>query len=296
METIQNILSIIWSSHFVFKGLADMIVVFLIGRMLVYGYREHSYLYQFEDRSRTLDNWINFLVPFVNHVNVTKYRKFLALNMSRAGSRRDWTTSHFLGSQLIYAGVTALAAYLFLHIILGITFMIVLILSMLAFALPAIKLHDLSSSRYKSCNKDLPFFIDYLALAMGAGLNFNQALVKVVEDAPESPLAEEFKLIQSNIHLGQSRTEALLEMERRMQSPVLKLFVQTLVQATELGTDVGRTLGVISETLSQKRFQLAEEAAGKISVRMMIPMMIFVMPSVLIVLLGPMILSYIQTI
>jgi tight adherence protein C len=92
-----------------------------------------------------------------------------------------------------------------------------------------------------------------------------------------------------------SRADALLELENRMQSPVIKLFVQTMVQALELGTDVAQTLSVISETLSQKRFQLAEEMAGKISVRMMIPMMLFVMPSVLIVLLGPMVLSYLQS-
>jgi tight adherence protein C len=131
---------------------------------------------------------------------------------------------------------------------------------------------------------------------MGAGLDFTQGLERVVDDAPKSPLTDEFKLVLRNMRLGMSRSDALLEMERRLQSPVLKLFVQTLVQAMALGTDVGHTLSVISESLTQRRFQVAEELAGKISVRVMIPMMLFVMPAVMIILLGPMVLSYLATI
>jgi tight adherence protein C len=72
----------------------------------------------------------------------------------------------------------------------------------------------------------------------------------------------------------------------------VRQFVQTLIQAMELGTDTVKTLRAMSEQLQQKRFQLAEEKAGKISVRMMIPMLCFVLPSVGIMLFGPMMLAY----
>jgi tight adherence protein C len=164
----------------------------------------------------------------------------------------------------------------------------------IALLLPYLKLSDLAVTRYNACNSDLPYFIDYLSLAMGAGLDFNQSMATVVADAPKSPLSEEFALVLRNIRLGMSRADALLELERRLSSPPLKLFVQTMIQGMELGTDVVQTLASMSETLQQRRFQAAEEMAGKISVRMMIPMMCFVMPAVMIVLLGPMVLAYVQ--
>lgn len=299
-ESIQlffdSALGHVWSSHFLFKGLTDGLVIFAVCRILLLTYRQHTYLYVAGSRKVLFERWVEFLAPWFRMLELKRYREFLSLHMSRANFRKDYDTNHFLASQLIPAVITAICSYLLLVVILNLSVAFVLVLSALAFAIPTMRLHDISSRRYKSCNRDLPFFIDYMALAMGAGLDFNKSLDRVVEDAPQSPLADEFRNIQRNLRLGMSRADALLELENRMQSPVIKLFVQTMVQALEMGTDVAQTLSVISETLSQKRFQLAEELAGKISVRMMVPMMLFVMPAVLIILLGPMILSYLQTI
>ena len=76
-----------------------------------------------------------------------------------------------------------------------------------------------------------------------------------------------------------------------MQNPSLKLFLQTVIQAMELGTDVNQTLQALSDTFRAKRFVFAEEAAGKISVKMMLPMMLFILPAVMIMLIGPMVLN-----
>lgn len=294
-DYFNNTMNSLWSSHFVFKAITDGLVVLIVLRVLLNSYREHTYLYHAGSRDILYARWIEFLAPWFRVFELKKYRTFLSLHMSRANFRKDYDTNHFLASQLVPAIITMACAYLLLVLVLNLSIAFVLTLGAIAFAIPAIHLHDISSRRFKSCNRDLPFFIDYMALAMGAGLDFNKSLDRVVADAPCSPLSDEFKNIQRNLQLGMSRANALLELENRMQSPVIKLFVQTMVQALELGTDVAQTLSVISETLSQKRFQLAEEMAGKISVRMMIPMMLFVMPSVLIVLLGPMVLSYLQT-
>lgn len=77
-----------------------------------------------------------------------------------------------------------------------------------------------------------------------------------------------------------------------MNTPSLRLFLHTLVQGIEMGTDMLGTLQNLSQVFQTKKFQKAEEDAGKISVQMMIPMMVFVMPSVMIVLLGPLVLQY----
>ncbi len=284
----------ILSAHWLFSGLANTMVLFVIARLVAFGYREHSYLYQFEDRAKAVDTWIDVILPFVRRLRLGRYRADVTVKLSRSGVRRGWDSSHFIASQLLLAGFAAVMSFVLLGLAVGFPFYVPLTLTVLMMILPYLKLSDLASSRFNACNRDLPFFIDYLGLAMGAGLDFNQALSTVVADAPKSPLVDEFAVVLRNMRLGMSRAEALQELERRLSSPPIKLFTQTLVQGMELGTDVVQTLGVMSETMQQRRFQRAEENAGKISVKMMIPMMVFVMPAVMIVLLGPMILTYLK--
>ena len=289
---------IIWrailSAHWLFAGVANTMVLFVIARLVSAGYRDHSYLYQFEDRAKAVDTWIDVILPQVRRLGLARYRSDLTVKLSRSGVRRGWDSNHFIASQLLLGGFTAVFSFILLTLLMGLPLYVPCGLAFLMMLLPYLKLSDLASSRFNVCNRDLPFFIDYLGLAMGAGLDFNQALATVVKDAPRSPLVDEFAVVIRNMRLGMSRAEALQEMERRLSSPAIKLFTQTLVQGMELGTDVVQTLAVMSETMQQRRFQKAEESAGKISVKMMIPMMCFVMPAVMIVLLGPMILTYLK--
>ena len=127
---------------------------------------------------------------------------------------------------------------------------------------------------------------------MGAGLDFNNALSKVLETAPKSDLATEFGITIKNIKLGMSRKEALMDLQKRMNVPSLRLFIQTLVQGIETGTDIMTSLENLSSLFLSRKFQKAEEGAGRISVQMMIPMMLFVMPAVMIILMGPMVMQY----
>lgn len=282
------------SLHWLLAGAANALILYLMAHLLVYSYREHSYLYQFDDKARTFDAWVDLVMPLVKRIRLKRYRSEVSLRLSRAGTRRNWDANHFIASQILLTAFVGITSFVLLKTIMNLPLYLPLSITVTALIFPYIKLCDVAAARFNACNRDLPFFIDYLSLAMGAGLDFNQALRTVVNDAPPSPLSREFEIVLRNMRLGMSRADALLEMDRRLDSPSLKLFVQTLVQGMELGTDIVQTLTAMSETMQMRRFQRAEEAAGKISVRMMIPMMCFVMPAVMIVLLGPMILTYVN--
>lgn len=292
--TLLEIWRNVTSWHWLLDGVANTLILFVIARLVIFGYREHSYLYQLDSGSKMLDAWIDVVLPLIKRLNMPRYRAHVDMLLSRSGIRKGWSADHFIASQAIYAGGVFVVAFILLKIVLGFSAALPVLAGMLATLFPYLKLYDIATTRYVSCNRDLPFVLDYLCLAMGAGLDFNQAMKVVIDDAPRSPLIEEFELVMRNTRLGMSRADALIEMDRRLSSPVVKQFVQTLVQGMELGTDIVRTIKSLSERIQQKRFQLAEEKAGKISVRMMIPMMCFVMPAVMIILLGPMMLAYIQ--
>jgi tight adherence protein C len=295
MQSFEALASLVASSWWIWHGVAHGLVFLVIGRLMIWAWREHAYLWQMSDRRRALDTWIEVLLPVVSRLKLQRFRTWLEVNLSRAGTRPDWTTSHFIACQLVWGLGACIVTWFFLCLLLGMPIMFALVVGLVGFSTPLIRLTDQANARYLSVSRELPFFIDYLSLAMGAGLDFNQGLSAVVADAPKSPLRDEFGLVLRNIKLGMTREEALLEMERRINSPALRLFVQTLVQAMRMGSDVVQTLIVMSETIQGKRFQDAEEKAGKISVRMMIPMMLFVMPATMIILLGPMLLEWLQT-
>lgn len=281
-------------SWWVFSGISHGICLYVIGRLLIYGYREHSYLYQIDNHSQAIENAISIALPFVRKIPLHSYRRHITTHLARSGIRRGWTSDHFIANQAIFTVFGFILSYVLLSLLLGLSFGFVILLSTLGLLFPYLQLKDRSERRYRACSISLPFFIDYLALAMSAGLDFTQALTRVVEDAPKSPLRDELNRVSKDMRMGASREQALADLQLRMESPGLKLFVQTLLQAIQMGSDVVQTLVVISETLQSKRFQAAEEAAGKISVRMMIPMMIFVLPATVIILLGPIMIEWIQ--
>lgn len=302
MSVLISIFKTIWlwvcHFHWILDGIANALILFLMTHLALLGYRQHSYLYHFETWNRTLDLWVGFIVPFVRRLrprlSMSTYSTHLDLLLSRSGIRREWTVEHFLASQVLYGTFSFVLSYILLRMVLNMPLLTLVLTVLFAILLPYLKLYDVAARRFRSCNRDLPFMMDYLGLALGAGLEFSQALAIVIKNAPSSPLADEFALMQRNMRLGMSRAEAMLEMDRRLNSPPVRFFVQTMIQGMDLGTDVVRTISALSESLQQKRFQIAEEAAGKISVRMMVPMMCCVMPAVMIILLGPMMLAFLK--
>lgn len=275
----------------ILDGVASGFVIYVVANIIWYGYREHRYLYQFEDHKRAIQTWIKFLRPIALSVQWPRYQKWIKLRKSQAAFMPDWDAYDFIAYQILLALTAGIVSFIAFVTLLGAPVAIPLAIAAAAYCYPLISISDAGVKRQRSCFKDLPFFIDYLCLAMGAGLDFTQSLTIVLEDAPQTPLSKEFSIALKNMRLGMTRAEALVMMDKRMENPNLKLFLQTMVQAMELGTDVNQTLIALSDTFRAKRFQHAEELAGKISVRMMIPMLLFILPAVMIMLIGPMILN-----
>ncbi|MCX6124816.1 MAG: type II secretion system F family protein [Proteobacteria bacterium] len=275
----------------ILDGVASGFVIYVMANVFLYGYREHRYLYQFEDQKRAVQIWVKFLRPFAMMIQIPRYQQWVKLHKSQAAFMPEWDLYDFIAYQVLLALLAGVISFVAFVTLLGGTISIAIGAAAAGFVYPLVSISDAGTKRQRSCFKDLPFFIDYLCLAMGAGLDFSQALSVVLEDAPKTPLAKEFSLAMKNMRLGMTRADALIMMDERMENPNLKLFLQTMVQAMELGTDVNQTLQALSDTFRAKRFQHAEEMAGKISVRMMIPMMVFILPAVMIMLIGPMLLN-----
>ena len=67
-----------------------------------------------------------------------------------------------------------------------------------------------AQDRIKNISRGLPYVIDLMALAMGAGLDFPGAVRQVVDKSsnPLDPIVEEFTLILQTLNLGRTRKDA----------------------------------------------------------------------------------------
>jgi tight adherence protein C len=73
------------------------------------------------------------------------------------------------------------------------------------------------------------------------------------------------------------------------------VFVNSVIQAETLGTSIGQVLRIQSRQLRIRRRQRAEQLARQAAPKMVFPLVFFVMPSLFIVILGPILITAIRT-
>ncbi|NHA00013.1 secretion protein F [Nocardioides sp. W3-2-3] len=74
----------------------------------------------------------------------------------------------------------------------------------------------------------------------------------------------------------------------------LKTFAGSMVQADNFGIPIAQVLRVQSGEIRVKRRQYAEEKAQQVPVKIMIPLVLFILPCLLIVVIGPPVLNAID--
>jgi tight adherence protein C len=164
----------------------------------------------------------------------------------------------------------------------------------LGFILPVMWLQSKISRRQENILRALPDALDLLSICVEAGLGFDQAMGKIYEKW-DNDLAIAFGRVLREIQLGKLRRESLRDMAERMQVPDITSFTAAVIQADQLGVSLNKILRVQSDQMRVKRRQRAQEKAHQAPVKMMIPMVLLIFPSLWIVLLGPAVISLLNS-
>lgn len=173
-------------------------------------------------------------------------------------------------------------------------FMILLALTAaIGYFLPNAVLAKRIANRKRDIFESFPDAIDLTTVCVEAGLGLDAALVRVGEEMRlKSPiLGEELHLVNLELRAGSSRERALRNLALRTGVEEIDTLVAMLVQSDRFGTSVADSLRVHSDNLRTKRRLRAEEAAAKIPVKLLFPLIFFIFPSLLLVLLGPALIS-----
>lgn len=174
------------------------------------------------------------------------------------------------------------------------TFLLVMVgLAAMGFFLPNVFLERRIAYRKREIFESFPDAMDLIIVCVEAGLGMDAALARVGDEMHmRSPiLGEELHLINLELRAGSSRERALRNLALRTGVEDIDTLVAMLVQSDRFGTSVADSLRVHADNLRTKRRLRAEEAAAKIALKLLFPLIFFIFPSMLLVLLGPALIS-----
>lgn len=141
--------------------------------------------------------------------------------------------------------------------------------------------------------KEVPDVLDLLTLCVESGLGLDAAFRRVSEET-KGALAAEIQQMLHEVDLGKPRRDALLDLAARAPVPEISVVVNAMIQSQHMGTSLASTLRSQTQRLRLKRRQRAEQRARQASVKMAFPLVLFLMPSVFIVVLGPIVINLFQ--
>ena len=164
------------------------------------------------------------------------------------------------------------------------------ILALVGFIAPLMILRRRAKNRQLAFWKALPDSLDLLTTCVEAGLSLDFAFQRVA-DRQKGPVGTEVSRMLREKALGQTRKEALTGMAERIDLPDVNVFVNSVIQAETLGTSIAQVLRTQARQLRIRRRQRAEQMARQAAPKMVFPLVFFVMPSLFIVVLGPILIN-----
>lgn len=152
-------------------------------------------------------------------------------------------------------------------------------------------------NRIKKLTRALPDALDLMVICAEAGLSLEASIKRVGNEIAgvSGEMSEELLLTAIELNFVPDRTKALQNLAKRTDMPKLKALVNSLVQSERFGTPLANSLRVLSNEFRNERMMVAEEKAAKLPAIMTVPMILFILPSLFMVIIGPVILRVLDT-
>ena len=246
---------------------------------------------KFIEASRTLVH--KFCIKFAIKVKSPTYRKRVKKKITNARLSSEINVDEFIGMQILWGVLFPLLLFLFNFTLeMGYNPVFIIICGLAGSYFPHLYANAEKGKCYTSIIADLPFFIDLLSLSTkAAGMDFITAIQRVVEKAEHSVFADELATVLKDIKIGSSRKDALKALADRLDIHEVTSFVVVVIDAEASGQSVGDVLAQQSIQMRMERLMRAEKAGAKASQLILIPIILFILPAVLIMVLGPVILT-----
>lgn len=150
-----------------------------------------------------------------------------------------------------------------------------------------------ASKRAFAIRRGLPPALDLLVLGLEAGQTLDQSLSEASRELRDAypELSSELAIVPLELRAGYPRNQVLTNLARRNEEPELTKLVNLLADSDRFGTSLAPALKTHARYMRTRRRQIAQEQARKTTVKLVFPVFFLIFPSVLVVTLGPAVIS-----
>ncbi|MCK5069994.1 MAG: type II secretion system F family protein [Desulfocapsa sp.] len=200
----------------------------------------------------------------------------------------------FIALRVIASTMALLFGYIFISFVGEWNPIFYIVLPTLGFFYPDIWVRDIRKKQIDSVLRTLPAYLDFITMAVEAGLNFSGAIEQARKKGPKGPLVIELGIVLRDMRSGIPRVKALKRMAKRLDIQEITSFVNAVVQAEKMGSSMAGVLRIQAEQRRSERFQRAEKKAMEAPVKLIGPLVLFIFPTTFIVLAFPIAIKFIQ--
>lgn len=223
-----------------------------------------------------------------NAANLEKIRNSIQL----AGIRDNTAYKLFIGSKMVLCiGIPILIAIFGVsaHIHTNSIIMSAVGGAIFGLILPELYIKNLRDKYKVQVRAGIPDALDLLVVCVDAGLAIETAILRVCDemmtDYPN--LANELFITSQELKMNVSIGEALRNMADRLDIEEITKLATTLSQSMTYGTPISISLRTLASEIRQRTLIEFEEKAAKLSTKMTVPMILFILPGMILMIIGP---------
>ncbi|MGM9875659.1 MAG: type II secretion system F family protein [Bacilli bacterium] len=227
----------------------------------------------------------NFLRNFYSKKNLNRIDEKINL----LGVSSNYSTLMFLNIRLIT--MIILAIIIFVSFEYGYIYSLIFAV-IYYFLFEKIFLDNKIKKRTKKLNSEAIYFFEVLTLSLQTGRNLNEA-ISVTVNSIDGELSLEFKEGLRQTKFGKSLNESLSDIQKFIPSDSINNIILSLTQSNMYGSSIIDTMHSQIDYLRQKRILEVKSMISKVPVKISVISVFFFIPLILLIILGPVLLSYI---
>ena len=146
------------------------------------------------------------------------------------------------------------------------------------------------NKRIKKLDLEALTFFEILTLTLVSGRNLENALEMTVNNV-DNELSKEFKRSLTEMKFGRSLMESLEDLKKRMPSETINNILLNITQTNIFGNSIIETMNNQVEYLREKQMMEVKAQINNIPNNVSIISVIFIIPLILLIILGPFIIE-----
>ena len=170
-----------------------------------------------------------FLLSLSHRVALPRAKNWIHRRLVAAGNPDYYTPEEYVA--LAMASGTVLGTLLlvvYVALLGSLSPTIFLIGLTIGFFLSVYQIYDRAEKRVRLISKRVPYSLDLISLAMGAGATFTEAVQTVVREETDDPFNIELKTMLAEMDLGSTRRKALRNLAERVPLDSLRSIVASV--------------------------------------------------------------------